>query len=392
MKIKDEKSIRQEAIRLFLAEGKPSAICLSLGRSRRWFYKWLRRYRNGNDKWFEDESHRPKSHPFQTPPELEQTVIDIRRNLSDDNYSQTGAFTIQYEMKRLGLNPLPISTINRILKRNGLIIKRNKYEPSGIAYPKTGDDFANSVHQLDVVGPRYIKGDGRFYSFNLIDRCSHQISLFPSRTQEDKAAVQALIKAWKMIGIPEFLQMDNALYFRGSNRYPRSFGQVIRFCLSLGVQPAFIPLGEPWRQGILERFNNVYDKTFFRRQKFISFIHLQQASQEFADFHNQYHRYSVLQGKTPNQAFKELSLWESLLKDDYRLPPERIPLETGLIHLIRFIRNDKVLNIFGERFQLNNVPAYEYVIATICIDSHEIQVELDGKRVEEIYYPMPVDW
>ena len=48
--------------------------------------------------------------------------------------------------------------------------------------------------------------------------------------------------------------------------------------------------------------------------------------------------------------------------------------------------------MFGERFQLKNVPAYEYVVAKILVDSHEIKVYLDDNLTEEIYYPMPVDW
>ena len=307
-------------------------------------------------------------------------------------YSQIGAFVIQLEMRDLGLTPPPVSTINRILKRNGLIVQRKKYQPVGKAYPVIGDDEPNSVHQLDTVGPRYIKGDGRFYSFNLIDVYSHKVCLFPSRTQDDQSAAQALIRAWKKIGKPEYLLMDNALYFHGSNRYPRSFGLVIRFCLQQTVQPVFAPIGEPWRRGVLEKFNDVYDKSFFRRQKFNSYAHLQLSSQDFEDFHNQNHHYSVLGGKTPNQAFKEQSFEPVFLNEDYQLTSDQIPLETGQIHLIRFIRSDKILDVFGERFQLKNVPAYEYVVADILVDSHEIIVFLDGERVEEIYYPMPVDW
>ena len=65
-----------------------------------------------------------------------------------------------------------------------------------------------------------------------------------------------------------YLQMDNLLPLRGSNRYPHSFGLVIRLCLELGIQPIFVPIGEPWRNGIVEHFQNVFDKMFFRAQYF----------------------------------------------------------------------------------------------------------------------------
>ena len=373
---------------------KAKTIYTSLGRSRFWLYKWLKRYRSGDSGWFEELSHRPrKSHPMRTSVEKEEAVVNIRKQLAETRYSQTGAFAIQWEMKKLGLEPLPAWTINRILKRNGLIRPRQKYQPSGVKYPLIGWDDPNSVHQMDVVGPRYLRGDGRFYSHNLIDAYSHQIRLFPSRTTNDEAAANALVRAWKTIGIPDFLQMDNALYYRGSNRWPRSFGLVIRFCLCLGVQPVFVPLGEPWRQGIIEKFNDLYKDKFFRNQRFASFIELKEESKVFEQFHNENHRYSAIAGKTPNQIVAHKCPGRSdLFDENYQLPKEKIPLEEGEIHLIRFIRSDRILNVFGETFPLRNVPAYEYVIASICVEAQVIKIILDDQLVEEIEYRMPVDW
>jgi len=392
MKVKSEVELRQEAIRRYLTGEKPSLICTVLQRTKPWFYKWLNRYRAGRENWFQEVSRRPRHHYRQTATEMEDMIVELRQELSKTLYAQIGALAIQWKMTSLGMTPLPISTINRILKRRGLIDKKTKYHPSGIDYPKVGMDWPNSVHQLDLVGPRYLHDQVRFYSFNLIDAYSHQISLFPCPSKGDTPAVEALIKAWKRIGKPDFLQVDNELFFRGSNRYPRSFGLVIRFCLSLGVQPVFIPQGEPWRQGVIEKFNDVYDKIFFRSQEFHSWEHLNKCSNDFESFHNQNHRYSALQGKTPNQIVKEQNPSPWLLESEYQLPNEKIPLESGYIHLIRFIRSDKILNIFGERFFLPQVPVYEYVTATICVNCHTIKIYQDNRLLGEIEYRLPVDW
>jgi len=119
-----------------------------------------------------------------------------------------------------------------------------------------------------LIGPRYIKGDGRFYSFNVMDVFSHRAYIESQRTKEDHQVAGSLMRCWKNIGIPDFLQFDNELSFRGSNKYPRSFGIVIRLCLYYGIVPVFIPQGEPWRNGVIERFNDTYSKKFFRRQWF----------------------------------------------------------------------------------------------------------------------------
>jgi len=389
---KNEPEIRQAAVKLLLSGVSQAEICARYNRTRAWLYKWLKRYQSGDSDWFKGLSHKPKNHPRQTPADLEDLVIGIRQNLEATLYAQTGANSIQWEMQKLGLEPLPVSTINHILKRNGLVKKRKKYVSKGKTYPEIGLDFPGSVHQTDIVGPRYLKSGGAFYSHNLIDAFSRQVCLSPSRTKDDRAALGVLLKAWKRMDIPEYLQMDNALCYRGSNRYPRSFGNVIRFCLSLGVQPVFVPVSEPWRQGILEKFNDVYDKCFFRSQHFSSFDHLVKCSQDFEKFHNHNHRYSVLQGRTPDQIVKEQVNKPRLLPPELELGNEPIPLLEGYIHLIRFIRSDGILDVFGERFKLHNTPTHEYVLATICVDSHRINVCCQDRLTEEIYYPMPVDW
>ena len=83
---------------------------------------------------------------------------------------------------------------------------------------------------MDLVGPRYIKGDGRFYSMNVMDLYSHRVFIESSRTKEDDNIAHGLLRCWKSMGLPDFLQIDNELSFRGSNRYPRSLGIVLRLC------------------------------------------------------------------------------------------------------------------------------------------------------------------
>ncbi|MCK4785014.1 MAG: hypothetical protein KAV87_14780 [Desulfobacteraceae bacterium] len=66
--------------------------------------------------------------------------------------------------------------------------------------------------------------------------------------------------------MPDFLQLDNALMFRYSNRYPRSFGLVIRLCIFYGITPVFIPIAESHSNAVIKNFNDDYNKKFFRKQ------------------------------------------------------------------------------------------------------------------------------
>ncbi|MCK4245433.1 MAG: hypothetical protein KAX20_07400 [Candidatus Omnitrophica bacterium] len=66
---------------------------------------------------------------------MEEAVIDMRKHLESQRYTQIGALNISWNLKKKGLTPLSLPTINRILKRNNLVHKKQPYEPKGVDYP-----------------------------------------------------------------------------------------------------------------------------------------------------------------------------------------------------------------------------------------------------------------
>jgi len=360
-------------------------IYQSLGKSKTWFFKWLKRYKLDGEDWTKSHSCKPHKSPKRIDETMEQMVIETRKHLEKKLYSQIGALAISYDLNKQEIISPSISTINKILKRNDLIHQKTKYIPKGVNYPSLAISRSNYLHQLDVVGPRYLKEDGRFYSINIIDAYDRRNSINPDRRQNRMAIIKALICSWHTLGLPCYLQMDNQLPMRGSNHYPHSFGAVIRICLHLGIQPLFIPLREPWRNGIIEHFQNVFDKMFFRAQYFKDFSHLYKKAKEFELFHNQNHHYSTLRSLTPNQ---KCSGDIKLLPASFRLP-EKLAISPGYIHLIRFIRSDRVLDIFGEKYIMPDDVEYEYVWATIDTAKEKLFVYPDSKLVVEYPYPLP---
>jgi len=314
-------------------------------------------------------------------------VLSVRENLEATRYAQIGADAIAWQIKRLGQQPPPQWTINRILKRHGRIKCKSKYEKKNVDYPYFQDaQYPGHIHQADLVGPRFIKGDGRFYSLNIMDIHSHALHLEPIRSKDDDSAAEAFVNTWKCLGLPEYLQLDNELCFHGSHKYPRSFGRILQLCLWLDIQPVFIPAGEPWRNGVIEHFNDTYDKSFFRIQKFSSYNELKEQSLVFEDFHNTNHCYSVLGRKTPQQAVELSSIKPQYLEQDFQLP-DKIPMpDEGYIHLIRFIRSDLKLDIFSEKFTVPKALMYQYVRATIFLDYHVMKIYLGDDLVTEFEY------
>jgi len=380
----DEQRIRELAIQRHEKGESPKFIYTSLNRTKQWFFKWLKRFKSGESDWANELSRKPHHSPKKIDQAMEQAVIEKRQELEQTLYAQIGALNISWHLGQE--RDLPSSaTINRIIKRNDLTRKKPRYSPKGVDYPGLEPTHSNFSHQFDPIGPRYLKSDGRFYSANIIDAYDRRCNINPMRAKTRKDLTEALIRSWQTLGIPTYLQMDNMLQTQGSHRHPHSFGLVIRLCLYLGIQPVFIPIKEPWRNGIVERFNDDFDKMFFRAQFFKNFAYLRQQAKGFEAFHNEHHRYSTMHGKTPKQQTSEDI---HLLPKDFEIP-EELTIAEGYIHLIRFIRSSRILDVFGEKFAMPMSVEYEYVWTTIDTQQEKLFVYHDKKIIKEMAYSLP---
>jgi hypothetical protein len=224
----------------------------------------------------------------------------------------------------------------------------------------------------------------------VIDLFSHQVYIESQRTKQDRQVASGFLRCWKAVGLPDYLQLDNELSFRGSNRHPRSPGLVIKLCLYFGVQPVFIPIGEPWRNGVIEKFNDTYNRKFFRRQWFNSYNHLKRQSKNFQRFHNKHHRYSYLKGKTPLEIIQSNGFEPLQLGANTKLPDlDSVP--DGNIILIRFIRSNRLLEIFGEKFKVSKSLVYSYIKAVIVTEIHRLQLYLGEELVDSFDYQLSTE-
>jgi transposase InsO family protein len=387
--MKDEVKQRTHAVQRFLAGEKPGAICASMGRSRAWLYRWVNRYNDNDDAWCNSQSTRPNNVTNRTPVEIEEIVKMVRLNLYNQDLF-CGAQAILWELEDLGVKPLPsVRTINRILSRNELTHRRTgKYEPKGTPYPKLPALLPNQTHQMDMVGPCYLTGPLRFYGLNVIDAATARCGLHsaPSKTGQD--VVAGVWSIWSRLGIPDNLQIDNALSFFGSPKYPRATSQFIRLCLRNDVEPWFIPMSEPWRNGMVEQFNDHYQQKFLGKVFMVTADELKTGTLAFEQRHNSKYRYSKLGGKTP---LKALTATQATLRfpSQEENPLQRMQKpETGRYHLVRLIRSDLKLNIFGELFSVPPEVKLEYVVATIDVKEQKLKLFLDKTQVDELDYKM----
>jgi len=240
---------------------------------------------------------------------------------------------------------------------------------------------------MDLVGPRHLAGGFRFYFLDIIETENHFAGVYPIEDKTSVTIAKRVTHFWTTYGVSDYLQMDNELSFRGSNRYPRSLGIVPRLALSQGVTPIFIPPAEPWRNGIIEKFNSTMHKYFFSVQKFTSLEDVAKKAAEFSRFHNQNHRYTSQGGKTANSI--------TTASQEHKFKPvnleDPIPLVKGSVIFIRFIRSDRKLIILNSLFTVKQKLIYTYVIAEIVIEQHVLLVKQDDIIHHSFPFVMPVD-
>jgi putative transposase len=385
--MEEKYAIRIKAIQRYLAGERPTAkIYQSLKRNKQWFYFWLKRYNSNHEHWYKDRPRCNKIIRNRTDAKAERFVCTIRAKLAATKYAQIGALAIQWEMQKLRVQPLPVWTINRIIRRHHLIRKSLAYEKRNTFYPTIPVTRPHCLHQMDLVGPRYI-GSGpshRFYSCNLIDAYSNAVSIKPYPSKEDIYINDSLVLAWQTLGLPQYLQIDNELSFKGSNRYPRTLGRVLKLCLYLGVEVIFIPEGEPWRQGVIEKFNDVYDKMFFRSQRFKTLTDLHKESHIFEHFHNHHHRYSKLQGKTPWIAHQALP--KRIIPESLKNYQDDIPFTHGKISFVRLTNKNGTIRFFTETFLVDTHLVHEYVKGTIYTKAGILKLYYNNKAIKTYRY------
>ena len=122
---------RKSAIERYLKGESPKYIYTDLKRSKEWFFKWLRRYKSGDPDWYKDKSRAAKSRRNQIHEIEKQRIISARRHLESQKFAQTGASAIKWELTKSGFTFPSDSTINRILKREGLVKKNFVYPQRG---------------------------------------------------------------------------------------------------------------------------------------------------------------------------------------------------------------------------------------------------------------------
>lgn len=390
--MRDEFSDRQLAIRLRLAGQTVEAICRSLNRSREWFHTWWRRYQAKGTVGLYDLT-RANRQPARIAPELERTIINIRARLESrlhphTRYGLIGARAILAELKDLHVRPLPaLRTIERVLERNGLTqprVRLARLLPQHV-YPTPHAHDSNQLHQVDLVGPIYLKGQRqRYYIFVCRDAFDGAICLQLSRSRQMEAVLTFLGDCWKRLGRPEQIQFDNAREYLGWGPAARYLSRVIRLCLRFAVELIFIPPARPQRNGAVEWFNGWFQPRLLQRH-FTRVSALKRELARLEETVNTQHVQRRLGGLTPTQYRRRKQLQK--LPPRYVMPLDLLPIAAGRVTFIRQVTPNGHIHLLSQTFTVGKRLKGQYVKVVLDTQRAQLTVYVKGRIFKRWPYP-----
>jgi transposase InsO family protein len=383
--MKDEYSDRHQAIQMRLAGQAVEAICRTLGRSRDWFHKWWSRYLAYGPDGLYDLSRASYQIARRISPALERTILTIRRRLEahaqpSTRYSLIGATAIIAELKALHVQPLPSArTVERVLQRNGATLPKvrlSRLLPRS-TYPTPQAQQSNQLHQVDLVGPIYLKGQRRrWYIYVCKDIYDGAVCLKLGRSRKMDEVLTFLGDSWKTLGRPAQVQFDNAREMAGWGRAARYLSRVIRLCLRFGIEAIFIPPAQPQRNGSIENFNGWFQNLLLQRY-FSRPGDLRRELQRLQDAVNTQHVQARLGGLTPMQYRRRQRLQK--LPQRFRIPIAQLPIAAGRVTFIRQVSVKGQIHLLSLTFKLGKRLKGQYVKVVVDTLHNWLTVYLNGR-------------
>lgn len=410
MKDQNEYEKRCKAIQLYKKGHGFNNILQLVQRGRFWLSKWLRRHKEQGLDGLKNQSRAPKRIWRKTSEHIVKKILSIREELESHKtgrsaFSGIGAEVVHWELKQRKVRKLPaISTIAKILSRNGKTGKvKSKRNSNNQPYPYFKAEKMGDLHQTDLVGPRYLRGQKgvtRFYSFHTVDVAGHTVSTSQFTDKQTISLCRHLIETWRFMGIPTVSQMDNEMAATGGGRYSYSLSQVIRLHLLMGIHLVFIPQGEPGRNASVESFNQLWQERVLRRHNCPNLVALRRISERFLRYYHYEKPHRSLTQKEHNTRFPGTlrdRQWRSLVHlpksfniDKYMDSNSRlnIPIAKGRVSFIRKVDPHGKIEVNGSTYFIRRKLEGQYVVATIFTHGKRLVVKQDNKIIKSFSFPI----
>lgn len=373
---KQELRWRRQAIRWLLQGHTPAAILARIPRCRSWLHKWAARFDQLGQSGLHSRSRRPQQSPHAYTEQERRLVWRERLRLERCAVGLLGPAAIQAGLHaaRLLRRVPSLATIKRILRERGVYGARPQPRPAYFPQPRPA---ATYVVQAADWTARYLAGGRKVFAFHTVDLQTQALCQTVSADKSVATALTHALHSWRRLGLPDALQLDNDAAFCGGYKKARVFGRFVRLCLYCGVEPIFLPPGEPRRNGVVERLNGLWVQACWQRRRFRSLEEAARAGAEFVRWQAHEYRPPSLHGLTPAQAQRRAAR-RRLTAGEVRALPEALPLTAGRVHFLRRVDEEGRITLLNEAWAVGRRLRGQYVWATVL--THERRLEIYHRR------------
>jgi transposase InsO family protein len=268
------------------------------GVSRQWVHVLLARHREGGLDAVEPRSHRPRSNPRQTPPELAERIVALRRQLTRQGLD-AGPLSIAARL-RAEAGPVPsTSTIRRILHAAGLVKPAPRKRPRS-SYRRFEAAQPNECWQSDFT--HWALTDGTDVEIlNWLDDHSRLLLACTAHARvTGPLVVSSFLAVIAAYGPPAASLTDNGAVY--TSRFTGGRNGFEYLLAELGITQRNGHPGHPQTQGKIERFHQTLKRWLAAQPPASDLPELQHQLDRFRHLYNT-ERIHRAHGRTPAQAY-----------------------------------------------------------------------------------------
>ena len=283
-----------------VVEGRTKAeVARDYGVTYRWVHTLVQRYLAGGWEALEPRSRRPLTSPTRVSGELETQIVQLRSELTTAGHD-AGPHTIAAHLERQhGASPA-VSTIWKVLRRNGLITEQPRKRPRS-SYLRFEAALPNETWQSDFTHWRLASGIGVEILTFLDDhsRLALTVTAYPVVTVQHVLAQFRDTTA--EYGPPASTLTDNGLVFTtrvrgGKNTFENELNL-------LGIDQKNGRPNHPQTQGKVERFQQTMKKWLRNQPPAATIEDLQTKLDRFRDYYNTIRPHRSLDRRTPAETY-----------------------------------------------------------------------------------------
>jgi transposase InsO family protein len=269
--------------------------------SKRSLERWTAAYRKGGFAALEPRSTRPKTNPKDTPIELKERVIALRKE------TKLCALKLHWRLEKQGVR-IHERTIGKILKDERLVrkyrVKKVKYKYFR-SFRKPGELVEVDVKHV----PGTVAGK-RYFQYTAIDTASRWRYLRVFEAEASEHSVEFLRDVMRrfphtITGVKTDNHSTFTNYYVGTNKRSdkttKTLHALDRFCAEHGIVHYLIDPGHPAQNGTVERSHREDQEKFYERNSFVSFADLERKMATWNAMYNDL-EHCGLNGLTPNEA------------------------------------------------------------------------------------------